>query len=192
MSYTSEYWTRYLTAVNILQNILHQWIFLRIAFTCEYNSKWWIQLKMPISRGCLKQDCNLCSPNICFAQVLDNSAPIRDGRVQPKGGSSRWVTHSSVALRLASLFQIHAHLWACSVPSEFCPVLILCILSLCLLCVRRWVQMSSVRERGGWICGQRVSREGWGMARGIGRAGVCGQEGRSVDGWTGGRVGGNI
>ena len=27
-----------------------------------------------------------------------------------------------------------------------------------------------------------------GMARGIGRAGVCGQEGRSVDGWTGGRV----
>ena len=27
-------------------------------------------------------------------------------------------------------------------------------------------------------------------ARGIGRAGVCGQGGRGVDGWTGGGVGG--
>ena len=43
-----------------------------------------------------------------------------------------------------------------------------------------------------WTEGKQGRMGYWGMARGIGRAGVCGQEGRSVDGWTGGRVGGNI
>ena len=39
ISYTREYWARYPTSVNASHNILHQWIFLRIAFICEYNSK---------------------------------------------------------------------------------------------------------------------------------------------------------
>ena len=61
-----------------------------------------------------------------------------------------------------------------------CPVVISCILSLCLLCVRRWVQMSSVRERGGlnmWTEGKQGRMGGYGQGKGN-------REGRSM--WTGG------